>query len=271
MSKPLNVTLSPCPDELTAEQAKEMATLAESAERFEDMAAYMGRVVKEKSGNELTVDERNMISVAYKNMMTAYRTAWRQICDAMNSEDLNSAYMNAAAEYKEKVAGDLKKLITRVETEIKVFISGPSAATKTFRYEGNDAPVGVEILVFFQKMKGDYNRYGAEVSSESDKMNFTTKAEAAYKEALALATEGPDQLPSTNPIRLGLALNYSVFMYEILAQKVEAAEMASMAFKSAMEDLDELNESQYRDSTLIMQLLQDNIGLWDEHNHEDDE
>jgi 14-3-3 protein epsilon len=266
MSKPLNVTLSPCPDELSAEQAIEMAKLAETAERFEDMAAYMGRVVKEKSGNELTVDERNMISVAYKNMMTAYRTAWRQICDAMNSEDLNSAYMNAAGEYKEKVAGELKKLITKVEAEIKVFISGPSAATKT-------TPEGVEILVFFQKMKGDYNRYGAEVSSESDKMNFTTKAEAAYKEALALATEGEASanLPATNPIRLGLALNYSVFMYEILAQKTEAAEMASTAFKSAMEQLDTLDESQYRDSTLIMQLLQDNIGLWDEHGPEDEE
>jgi len=66
----------------------------------------------------------------------------------------------------------------------------------------------------------------------------------------------------THPIRLGLALNFSVFYYEVLNNPEEACKMARQAFEDAIAELDNVSEDSYKDSTLIMQLLRDNLTLW---------
>jgi len=70
------------------------------------------------------------------------------------------------------------------------------------------------------------------------------------------------ELTPTHPIRLGLALNFSVFYYEILNSPDRACHLAKSAFDDAIAELDSLSEESYRDSTLIMQLLRDNLTLW---------
>ena len=70
------------------------------------------------------------------------------------------------------------------------------------------------------------------------------------------------QLSPTNPIRLGLALNFSVFYYEVMNSPERACNLAKQAFDDAIADLDTLTEDSYKDSTLIMQLLRDNLTLW---------
>lgn len=70
------------------------------------------------------------------------------------------------------------------------------------------------------------------------------------------------ELASTHPIRLGLALNFSVFYYEILNSPDRACNLAKQAFDEAIAELDTLGEDSYKDSTLIMQLLRDNLTLW---------
>jgi len=251
----LNVPLEPAPEGLSSEQALYMAKVAESAERYDEMTRYMVQSVSEKKGDELTVEQRNLISVGYKNLMSARRTATRVTQQSIEQEkhpDLKAKAM----EYQAKIGAELKGLITAVVNDVVgKFVRGPSAATDT------------EVLVFFHKMEGDYNRYGAEITEGAEKAEFATKAEAAYAAATGLCTAkaGPDAedpLPATNPIRLGLALNYSVFMYEIMEKKPEASSLAKEAFDVAIQKLDELDEDQYRDSTLIMQLLKDNLSLW---------
>ena len=83
-------------------------------------------------------------------------------------------------------------------------------------------------------------------------------ANDSYKEAVFES----ENLKSTHPIRLGLALNYSVFYYEILNTPEVACKFAKRAFDNAIAELDTLEEDEYRDSATIMQLLRDNLTLW---------
>ena len=106
--------------------------------------------------------------------------------------------------------------------------------------------------------KGDYYRYLAEFRVEKEREDTAEHAREAYK----AASEASKELPSTNPIRLGLALNFSVFYYEILESPDEACKLAKTAFEDAIAELDNLKEDSYKDSTLIMQLLRDNLTLW---------
>ena len=116
-----------------------------------------------------------------------------------------------------------------------------------------------ESKVFYFKMKGDYYRYLAEFEQKDKRTEASDKSLAAYQEASSIATT---DLPSTHPIRLGLALNFSVFYYEVLGNPDEACKMARQAFEDAIAELDNVSEDSYKDSTLIMQLLRDNLTLW---------
>merc|ERR1712050_332189 len=116
-----------------------------------------------------------------------------------------------------------------------------------------------ESKVFYQKMKADYYRYIAEFSDGDAKSKAAENARVAYKDATDVAEK---DLAVTHPIRLGLALNYSVFQYEVLQRPEEACNMARKAFEDAIAELDSVAEDSYKDSTLIMQLLRDNLTLW---------
>ncbi|KAI5399666.1 hypothetical protein KIW84_064845 [Lathyrus oleraceus] len=146
-----------------------MAKLAEQAEHYEEMVEFMEKVSANADSEELTVEERNLLSVAYKNVIGARRASWRIISSI--EYELSNIY-----------DGILKLLDTRL---IPLASSGDSK-------------------VFYLKMKGDYHRYLAE---------FKTGAER-------------------------------------------------LAFDEAIAELDTLGEESYKDSTLIMQLLRDNLTLW---------
>merc|ERR1712064_41918 len=116
-----------------------------------------------------------------------------------------------------------------------------------------------EAKVFYQKMKADYYRYIAEFKDGDAKSKAAENARLAYVEAQSVAEK---DLAVTHPIRLGLALNFSVFQYGVLQNPDEACKMARTAFEDAIAELDNVAEDSYKDSTLIMQLLRDNLTLW---------
>lgn len=80
--------------------------------------------------------------------------------------------------------------------------------------------------------KGDYHRYLAEFATGNDRKEAAEKSLVAYKNATDLAAA---ELPSTHPIRLGLALNFSVFYYEILNSPDRACRLASLSFHLEMQ------------------------------------
>jgi len=108
-------------------------------------------------------------------------------------------------------------------------------------------------------MKGDYYRYLAEVATGDQKNSVVEESQKAYQEAFDISKS---KMQPTHPIRLGLALNFSVFYFEILNSPDKACQLAKQAFDDAIAELDTLNEDSYKDSTLIMQLLRDNLTLW---------
>jgi hypothetical protein len=105
-------------------------------------------------------------------------------------------------------------------------------------------------------MQGDYYRYLADVSGEEDRQANVGFSQEAYTSAFDISKA---EMAPTHPIRLGLALNFSVFYYEITSAPEKACQLAKQAFDDAIAELDTLNEESYKDSTLIMQLLRDNL------------
>ncbi|CAE8724048.1 unnamed protein product [Polarella glacialis] len=221
------------------------AKLAEQAERYDEMAEHMKNVGSE--GSELSVEERNLLSVAYKNAVGSRRAAWRIITSISQKETSKGNADNAAyaKEYCGKVESELQAICDTILTLLEKNLI-PKAG-------------GGESKVFYQKMTADYYRYIAEFSDGAKKAAAAENARKAYADAAAVAEK---DLAVTHPIRLGLALNYSVFQYEVLNQPDEACKMARTAFEDAIAELDNVAEDSYKDSTLIMQLLRDNLTLW---------
>lgn len=217
-----------------------MAKLAEQAERYEDMADFMKKVTN-AAESELSVEERNLLSVAYKNVIGARRAAWRILSSLESRADKNK---DTIVKYKENIEKELRDICGEILRALEESLI-PKSTTD-------------ESKVFFNKMKGDYHRYEAEIAKGKDKEDDSQKAQKAYEDATNIAKA----LPSTHPIRLGLALNYSVFYYELLNKPDKACDLAKKAFDDAIAELDNLSEDSYKDSTLIMQLLRDNLTLW---------
>jgi len=221
-----------------------MAKLAEQAERYEEMVEYMKKVV-DQSGQDLSLEERNLLSVAYKNIVGARRASLRIIGSIEAKEaEKGSPNVTLVTNYKAKVEGELDNICT----DIVGLLDSNLIAKST----------GAEASVFYLKMKADYYRYLAEFAKDSKKMENANLAADAYKSA----TDSAAALAPTHPIRLGLALNYSVFKYEVQGETSDACTLAKDAFDSAIAELDTLDEESYKDSTLIMQLLRDNLTLW---------
>ena len=196
---------------------------------------------------ELSVEERNLLSVAYKNVIGSRRASWRVISSIEQKSDSEKTAL--ITNYKRKIETELENICDDI-LQIIGDVLIPNS-------------VGDEGKVFYYKMKGDYHRYLAEFQAPDRRKTSSSEALESYQNASQIANK---DLPPTHPIRLGLALNFSVFYYEILNSPDRACHIAKQAFDDAIAELDTLSEESYKDSTLIMQLLRDNLTLWTSDN-----
>jgi len=228
----------------------ELVRVAETAERYEDMCKFVKKLVELKSekGEDLDVDERNLLSVAYKNVVGSKRASWRTLSGGFDDadEELLNKYKALVEDELEAICQEVLELLTKHLCK---------------NVEGN----GDETEVFYLKMCGDYYRYLSEFRTDD---KYKKSAEEYYKKAMDVAEAN---LNETHPTRLGLALNFSVCYYEILKEPEKACDLAKKSFDAAIEKLDTLNDASYKDSTLIMQLLRDNLTLWTSSNDDDDQ
>jgi len=216
-----------------------LARTSETAERYDDMCTVMRQLVKNFGSTvDLTVEERNLLSVAYKNVIGARRASWR----TLNVEEHKDNELVTV--FKKQVESELDTICHDVLDLLSKFLVPFTSGKKN------------ESEVFYLKMTGDYYRYLAEFVADKE---YGTKSADFYQKALTVAESC---LPPTHPIRLGLVLNYSVCFYEVLKDHAKACTLAKKGFDEAISKLDQLDEASYKDSTLIMQLLRDNLTLW---------
>jgi 14-3-3 protein epsilon len=113
------------------------AKLAEQAERFDEMVGNMKEVAKQPQ--ELTVEERNLLSVAYKNVIGSRRASWRVVTSI---EQKGADKMEIIKDYKSKIETELVDICN----DILGIIDDSLIPNSTSE----------EAKVFYYKMKGDY-------------------------------------------------------------------------------------------------------------------
>jgi 14-3-3 protein epsilon len=224
-----------------------LAMLAEQCSRFEDMMEFLEEMVKGKK-EDLTSDERNLLSIAYKNTISLRRQAIRTLMayELKEKKREESLYLPYIVEYKNKVEKELEALCIKIISNIDTYLI-PKAS------DG-------EAKVFYHKMKADYYRYIAENVDGEAKTKYSNLSNKSYEEATASAKE----LNISNPIRLGLALNYSVFYYEVFNDHSKACDIARETLDLAKKELAGVDEDdeEYKDAYSIINLLQENLSMW---------
>ena len=279
------------------------AQICEQSCLFEDMVKIM-RELCEKF-EDLSIDERNLLSCAYKNIIGSRRTSWRVLNERLQEQEVrpskvgannsssssnnsssssnnnnnnnndneiilqkgisptriavnNQLQSNESTNHKYEVA-IIRSILSQIECELKRHCQDViDILTKRLIPSGSQSG---ESKVFYYKMKGDYIRYLCEICSHSlERKEKANESLMAYKTACDRAMI---ELPPTHPVRLGLMLNFSVFYYDIMKSPERSCRLAKQAFDDAIAELDTLSEESYRDSTIIMQLLRDNLNLWE--------
>jgi 14-3-3 protein epsilon len=159
------------PTESSREEHVYMAKLAEQAERYEEMVEFMEKVAKTVDSEELTVEERNLLSVAYKNVIGARRASWRIISSIEQKEESrgNEDHVTIIKEYRGKIEAELSKICDGILNLLESHLI-PSASS-------------AESKVFYLKMKGDYHRYLAEFKTGAERKEAAESTLLAYKSA----------------------------------------------------------------------------------------
>jgi len=221
-----------------------MARVAEQAERFDDMVAFLNAVVKAKN-EDFSTEERNLLSVGFKNQIGSKRTAIRTI-SAIEQNPKYSQYANALQGYKKRIEKELFDQCVTIVNNVR---------DSCMHVASTD-----ESKAFFQKMMGDYYRYVAENATGDQLEKVKQGALENYDHAQTTC----QSLNACNPIRLGLALNFSVFHYEVMNNHKKACELGEQALTEALEKIDDVDEETFRDAKSIIELLKENLSLWKE-------
>ena len=241
---------------------------------FSDMAKYMSDLVKSPDGKNLDGDERNMFSVAFKNVAGGLRASFRIIAalieDPAHEDDMKQGVLHS---YRREIEAKIVAICTEVVQLLETYLV-PAAEhdeTKVFYLKMHvvscppprtAAPLclfGLTAPLCCRHRVGDYFRYVAEIGEKY--AEYPGKAKKAYEEAAEIAESS---LPASNPVRLGLALNFSVFLFEIVGDTKAAVEMAQTAFDRALEDMEGIGSgaAALQDADMVLRLLKDNLTLW---------
>ena len=195
---PFMATLAKLGDDLSSAQLLFLSRAAEATESYNDMTQFTSKLIKHrcKNSQEISLEERNLFSVAYKNVVGAKRSSWRKLQN-LDTEEYDEELVE---KYRIAIEDELRSKCMEVIKLLDLFLLVQNLDKKD------------ECEVFYLKMCADYWRYLAEMvlnkeeKSEHEK-EYAVSAENMYSKALQIAKLA---LSETHPTRLGLALNFSV-------------------------------------------------------------
>ena len=224
----------------TREECVFLSRLNEKAEKYSEMFKYINKYVE--LDPKLSKEERNILCSGYKYIISDKRNSLRIL---NNIEKRNTYQLAYIKEIRENIEKELYQILAEIEKMLDKYLI-PNA-------------IDIENKVFYLKLKADFMRYKCEISYGKELDDIISKTEKIYKEANDIANK---ELMISNSTRLGLALNYSVFFYDIKKMKEEAINIAKNAFDDAMKILDNLEISKAKDTLLIIQMLKENLIFW---------
>ncbi|KAL0702120.1 hypothetical protein Bca4012_058242 [Brassica carinata] len=196
---------------------------------------------------ELSDVERELLAIGYRNLMSTKRDSLRTLSSIEKQEDSKGNKQNV--KLINKKLDMVKDEFFNVCNDILSLIDSHLIPSTT----------NVESTVYYYTMKANYFRYMAEFGSDAEREGAADNSLEAHKIAMEMAEDG---LSPTNLVRLGLALNFSIFNYGILKSTESACKLAKKAYDEAIFELDGVDKQSYEDAMFIVQILRDNLSAW---------
>ena len=195
---------------------------------------------------KLNKEECDILSTGYKNMISDKRSSWK-ILQSMERKE---------KKIKSKIIPQIREIKSHIEKEIRDVCNDLQALVDKYLLPNADDH---ENEVCFYKLKADYYRYICEFAVGKELEENLSKSDEFYKKAQNISIKN---LPVNNCTRVGLALNYAIFLYEVKGEKKNAFDIAKKTFDESMKFVDDLEKPKWRDTLIIIQLLKETLIFW---------
>ena len=220
--------------------------LFQRTERYPEMVKALNKYIEQNP--KLSKDEQKILVDGYKNIISDKRNSLRLLNDLIKKEEEEAKLVNHKKQINiiiEKTKKELLSIFKEIHTMLDKYLIPNSQDSET--------------KVLYMKIKADYYRYHCEFAEGDEFEEAKNNALKIYKESYDMAVK---DINIYNSIRLGLALNYSVFEYEIMDNKNEAYDIAQKAYDDAMKVVDDVEKDRTSDNLLLIQLLKENLNMW---------
>ena len=220
--------------------------LFQKTERYPEMVKAINKYIEQNP--KLSKDEQRLLVDGYKNIISDKRNSLRLLQNLIKKEEDGAQLINHKKQIniiKEKIQNELLSIFKEIHAMLDKYLIPNSQDPET--------------KVLYMKIKADYYRYHCEFAEGDEFEEAKNNALKIYKEAYDIALK---DINIYNSIRLGLALNYSVFKYEIMDSKNEAYDIAQKAYDDAMKVVDDVEKDRTSDNLLLIQLLKENLNMW---------
>lgn len=227
-----------------------MAQISFQAKRYNDSIRYLKEYLS--SHQILNKPTRILLADSYQQIINPPRKQFRIIQSTLehSKTHFDESTIQKLQEQIEKTRGIISSICSDFINIIDLLLS-----------TAND----IESQIFYLKFKGDYERYLCEITEGDERDLKVSMAKGCYENAMKSVG---DSIKLSDPLYLGLVLNLCIFQYEIIGLKDEAIECAESSFNEAIRYLEELNDEEYKESVIILQLYRDNLSIWREERSE---
>ncbi|EAY08009.1 14-3-3 protein [Trichomonas vaginalis G3] len=226
------------------ENLKVLIEILDSTSRHDDMIKQMKRIIELEP--KLSTEERNFLSVSYKNVTDVRRNSLNEISQYLATDALQ--HPNAIPylqKTRAQIADELKNYCTDLISLVDEKLL-PSCSDEKSR-------------LFYIRLKADYYRYLCEAVEGEEREKSVISAQTLYNEAIEITKK---EYPRYSPTYLGLFLNYSVFLHETLHAKAEALQTAMEISSLPTDEIEQNDEAASIEARTILNQNLENIGVW---------